>query len=154
MLSGCRNNIPKMYEKHKLTKPLLSPSAPQLYTSKYARFHLFAIDIPPLLPPTPSSSSYHPHILLYILLHLLLLYIHLHILTFYSITPPSSSSTSPPLHLSPPYPHPYDSFSTTSFTSLSSLTFSSSTTSLLPDLPHPPPPSHCSWQTSLQLLSQ
>lgn len=51
--------IEKKITWQKLTNPLLSPSAPQLYTYKSTRFHLFVIDV-------PSVSPLHLHIFLHI----------------------------------------------------------------------------------------
>lgn len=94
--------IEKQITWHKLTNPLLSPSAPQLYTCEHTRFHLFVIDVPPVSPL---------HIHIFLLLHFL------HILTSFSYISSSStssssfftfSSSSPSSHASPPLhpPHP------------------------------------------------
>lgn len=152
--------IEKQMTWHKLTNPLLSPSAPPLCTCKYARFRLFVVDVPPVS-----------------LLHL---HNFLHIPTFLSYTSSSTSSSSfftlssfytsarasPLLHpphpppnpsLPPPYFHLYPSPSISFTSPLSHPLFHHL---LIPFLnfifiaSRPAPPSHRPCATSLHLFSQ
>lgn len=90
--------IEKQITWHKLTNPLLSPSAPQLYTCKYTRFCLFVIDVPPVSPL---------HIRIF-LLHILTSFSYISSSTssssFFTFSSSPSSHASPPLH--PPHPPP------------------------------------------------
>lgn len=96
--------IEKQMTWHKLTNPLLSPSAPQLCTCKYARFRLFFLfsrhrRSACFTPPPPQLPPHTYLLFLHILLHLFLLFLYtplLHFCTCFSssFTTQSFSSTS------------------------------------------------------------